>query len=44
MIEVQQGHTDRAIEEFSAAILHDPSLAGAYLNLGRIYMQTAGDR
>jgi tetratricopeptide (TPR) repeat protein len=41
VIEVQQGHTDRAIQEFSAAILHDPSLAGAYLNLGRIYMQTA---
>ncbi len=41
VIEVQQGHTDRAIEEFTAAILHDPSLAGAYLNLGRIYMQTA---
>jgi tetratricopeptide (TPR) repeat protein len=41
VIEVQQGHTDRAIREFSAAILHDPSLAGAYLNLGRIYMQTA---
>jgi tetratricopeptide (TPR) repeat protein len=41
VIEVQQGHRDRAIQEFSAAILHDPSLAGAYLNLGRIYMQTA---
>ena len=44
VIEVQQGHTDRAIQEFSAAILHDPSLASAYLNLGRIYMQTAGER
>ena len=44
VIEVQQGHTDRAIQEFSAAILHDPSLASAYLNLGRIYMQTAGTR
>jgi tetratricopeptide (TPR) repeat protein len=41
VIEVQQGHTDRAIQEFSAAILHDPDLASAYLNLGRIYMQTA---
>jgi tetratricopeptide (TPR) repeat protein len=41
VIEIQQGHRDRAIQEFSAAILHDPSLAGAYLNLGRIYMQTA---
>ena len=41
VIEVQQGHSDRAIQEFSAAILHEPSLASAYLNLGRIYMQTA---
>jgi tetratricopeptide (TPR) repeat protein len=41
VIEAQQGHTDRAIQEFSAAISHDPSLDGAYLNLGRIYMQTA---
>jgi tetratricopeptide (TPR) repeat protein len=41
VIEVQQGHSDRAIQEFSAAILHDPGLASAYLNLGRIYMQTA---
>ena len=44
VIETQEGHTDRAIQEFSAAILHDPSLAGAYLNLGRIYMQKAGER
>jgi tetratricopeptide (TPR) repeat protein len=42
VIEVQQGHSDRAIQEFSAAILHEPGLASAYLNLGRIYMQTAG--
>ena len=41
VIEVQQGHSDRAIQEFSAAIVHDPSLASAYLNLGRVYMQTA---
>ena len=41
VIEVQQGHADRAIQQFSAAILHDPTLAGAYLNLGRIYSQTA---
>jgi tetratricopeptide (TPR) repeat protein len=41
VIEAQQGHTDRAIQEFSAAISHDPTLDGAYLNLGRIYMQTA---
>ncbi len=41
VIEIQEGHPDRAIQQFSAAILHDPSLAGAYLNLGRIYMQRA---
>ena len=36
VIEIQEGHPDRAIQQFSAAILHDPSLAAAYLNLGRI--------
>ena len=41
VIEIQEGHTDRAVQQFSAAILHDPKLAGAYLNLGRIYMQKA---
>jgi tetratricopeptide (TPR) repeat protein len=42
VVEIQEGHADRAIQEFSAAILDDPTLASAYLNLGRIYMQTAG--
>ena len=41
VIEIQEGHTDRAVQQFSAAILHDPKLASAYLNLGRIYMQKA---
>lgn len=41
VIEVQQGHADRAIAEFSAAISHEPRLTAAYLNLGRIYMRTA---
>ena len=41
VIEIQEGHSDRAIQEFSAAISHDPGLASAYLNLGRVYMQTA---
>ncbi len=41
VIEIQEGHSERAIQEFSAAILHQPGLASAYLNLGRIYMQTA---
>lgn len=41
VIEIQQGNTGQAIEQFSAAIQHDPDLAGAYLNLSRIYLQTA---
>jgi tetratricopeptide (TPR) repeat protein len=41
VIEIQEGHTDPAVQQFSAAILHDPKLAGSYLNLGRIYMQKA---
>ena len=41
VVEIQEGHSDRAIQEFSAAMLHQPGLASAYLNLGRIYMQTA---
>ncbi len=41
VIEIREGHSDRAIQQFSEAISHDPGLASAYLNLGRIYMQTA---
>jgi tetratricopeptide (TPR) repeat protein len=41
VIEIQEGHSDRAIQQFSAAIAHDPELEGAYLNLGRIYMKGA---
>ncbi len=41
VVEIQEGHADRAIEQFSSAILHDPALASAYLNLGRVYMLTA---
>ncbi len=41
VVEIQEGHPDRAIQQFSAAILHDPKLAAAYLNLGRIYMPRA---
>lgn len=41
VVEIQQGHTDLARKAFSAAIRHDPRLAGACLNLSRIDMQTA---
>jgi tetratricopeptide (TPR) repeat protein len=41
VMEAQEGHTDRAVHAFTAAILHEPGLAAAYLNLGRIYMQKA---
>lgn len=41
VIEIQQGHEEAARQDFSAAIRHDPRLAGAYLNLSRMDMQTA---
>jgi len=41
VIEIQQGDADRAKQAFSAAIRHSPKLVGAYLNLSRIYLQTA---
>jgi tetratricopeptide (TPR) repeat protein len=41
VIEIQQGHADLARQDFSAAIRHDPHLAGACLNLSRIDMQSA---
>jgi tetratricopeptide (TPR) repeat protein len=41
VIEIQEGHTAAAVQQFSAAVLHDPKLVGAYLNLGRIYSQKA---
>ena len=41
VVEIQQGHTDEASKDFSLAILHNPRLLGAYLNLSRIKMQAA---
>ncbi|WP_263384686.1 tetratricopeptide repeat protein [Granulicella arctica] len=41
VIEIQQGHADLAIKAFSAAVAHAPGLTSAYLNLGRVYTQSA---
>ena len=41
VVEIQQGHKTEASRAFSAAILHNPRLASAYLNLSRIEMETA---
>jgi len=41
VIEIQQGHTAEAIQEFSDAIEHAPRLVSAYLNLSRIEMQSS---
>jgi tetratricopeptide (TPR) repeat protein len=41
VVQIQQGHVDPAKQAFSAAIRHSPRLVSAYLNLGRIDMQTA---
>jgi tetratricopeptide (TPR) repeat protein len=41
VVEIQQGHAEIARQHFRTAIRRDPSLLSAYLNLGRIDMQTA---
>jgi tetratricopeptide (TPR) repeat protein len=43
VIEAQQGHAEAARQHFLAAVSHDPQLAGAYLNLSRIDMQSAAN-
>ncbi|MGH9586964.1 MAG: tetratricopeptide repeat protein [Acidobacteriaceae bacterium] len=43
VIDAEQGNMEAARKSFSAAIEHDPKLVGAYLNLGRIEMQNAGN-
>jgi|CZKL01.1.fsa_nt_gi tetratricopeptide (TPR) repeat protein len=41
VVEIEQGNTAAASQAFSDAIVDNPRLAGAYLNLSRIKMQTA---
>ena len=41
VIEIQQGHSAEAAQDFSKAIRHNPRLVSAYMNLARIEMQTA---
>ncbi len=43
VVEIQQGYADRARQAFSAAIQHSPKLVSAYLNLGRVLMQSAAN-
>jgi tetratricopeptide (TPR) repeat protein len=45
VVEVQQGHATAASKAFSQAIVDDPRLTAAYLNLSRIKMESAsGDQ
>lgn len=41
IVEIQQGHVDRAKQAFAEAVQHSPKLTSAYLNLARIDMQAA---
>jgi tetratricopeptide (TPR) repeat protein len=41
VVEIQQHHPVQARRDFTAAIQHDPSLVSAYLNLGRLYTDSA---
>jgi len=41
IVEVQQGNHDEARQSFSEAIRHSPKLLSAYLNLGRLDLETA---
>jgi len=41
VVEAQQGHEDAARKAFRAAVRDEPTLAGAYLNLSRVDMETA---
>ncbi|TCK75867.1 tetratricopeptide repeat protein [Acidipila rosea] len=41
IVEIQEGHIGRAKKAFLGAVSHSPRLGSAYLNLGRVYMETA---
>jgi tetratricopeptide (TPR) repeat protein len=41
VVEIQQGHVDKARQDFLAAIRHNPRLASASMNLSRMDMQSA---
>src|SRR5438045_7655696 len=41
IVEAQQGDYAAAEKSFTAAIQHSPRFTGAYLNLGRLYQETA---
>jgi tetratricopeptide (TPR) repeat protein len=43
VVDIEQGDAAAARQAFSAAIRHNPNLAGAYMNLSRLDMQTAKD-
>ena len=43
IVEIQENHVEPARAAFADAIHHDPKLVGAYLNLARIQMESAGD-
>ena len=43
VIEIREGHVAKARQAFTAAIKHNPRLAGASMNLSRIDMQSASD-
>lgn len=42
VVEVQEGHRERAEVAFRAAIAHQPTVVGAYLNLARLLLETQG--
>ena len=41
VVEIEEGHAAAAEKAFQRATIHSPKLAGPYLNLGRLYMQSA---
>lgn len=43
IVEAQQGNYKAAEKSFRRAIVHDPRLTAAYLNLGRLYQENSAD-